>query len=254
MIVPAACLLVPFLVPPLLALTQLRAGAPARALGAVVSTTATIGLYAPILLLAGLFGRPPLWGGGALWQGSLLLAIATFWTLWVRARQAVEAGWPGQATGGCLPALGLSVVCLLTGAFFEFVMIGHWARQTANETSTVFMLRTIGKAAAAHAEKTRCGYPETPATLDVEEAELAARMRAGPTFLRNSYRIEYHAGPRVRNAAGACPGGVESFVVTARPLTWGVDGRSSFRTDATAAIHYTSRDRPATVEDPIVGR
>jgi hypothetical protein len=142
----------------------------------------------------------------------------------------------------------------LTGAVFVVAMLGQWARPAANEWSTLALLGTIGKAAAAHGGGGQCGYPETLATVNVDDAELAARMRPGSTFLKNSYTIVYRPGPPRRNAARGCPPGVESYVLAARPLTWGVDGRSSFLMDETLAVHYTSGNRAATTEDPVVAR
>jgi len=250
MLVPAVSVTVPFLVSPLIVLALPRAGASLRALAAAASTSALLAVYAALLLVAGL-PRPPLWPASA-WRVSVLLVVVTFWALSVSARRALKAAGPGRASAGWLPALGLSVVCFLTGSLFAFAMLGHWARQTANETATVALLRTIGRAEASARRK--CGYTETLATLDVGDADLAAKMREGPTFLKNSYTVEYRPGRPVPSTAPGCSPGVESFVVTARPLAWGVDGRSSFFMDGTEAIHYTSSDRPANAGDPMVSR
>jgi hypothetical protein len=78
LLVPAVSLILPFLAPPLLVLAQARGGAAVRPLGSVVSMSATVGLYALLLSLPVASWRPPLWSGRWLWQGSLLLVIATF--------------------------------------------------------------------------------------------------------------------------------------------------------------------------------
>jgi hypothetical protein len=181
--------------------------------------------------------------------------MATYWVLYWTCRQALKAGWPREARG-CLPAMGLGVGCLLTGSLFVSSMLGHWARQTANETFTLTLLRITGKAVAVYAESGRCGYPQSLAALpppsgsNAYEAELAETFKEGSIFLTTDYRFEYRPGPRVRNPAAGCAPGAESYVMSARPLAWNVSGRTSFYMDGAEAIHYTSDGRPATVNDP----
>jgi hypothetical protein len=254
MLVAAIAVTLPFLVPPLIVLAQPRAGASLRGLAAASSTSALLAAYAALLLFVGLVPRPPLWPGSASWQLSLLLVVLAFGALWASARKALQAGGTAHASSGCLPALGLSVVCFLTGSVFAFAVLGRWARQTANENATVALLRTIGRAEARYSAELKCGYPETLAVLDLGDVALAAKVKDGPTFLKNSYTLEYHPGPPARSAAAGCTRGVESIAVTARPLAFGVDGRSSFFMDETEAIHHTSSDRPANAADPIVSR
>ncbi len=48
-------------------------------------------------------------------------------------------------------------------------------------------------------------------------------------------------------------GDTSTFTVNARPLTYGSTGTRSFFCDETGVIRYTREDRPATVEDTLLG-
>ncbi len=49
-------------------------------------------------------------------------------------------------------------------------------------------------------------------------------------------------------------GATSTFTVNARPLTYGPDGTRNFFADESGVIRYTREDRPATVEDTIIGQ
>jgi hypothetical protein len=60
---------------------------------------------------------------------------------------------------------------------------------------------------------------------------------------KGGYRFEYLAqvGPEGR---------IEEYRVTARPLRYGEDGKTSYYSDENCVVHFTREDRAATAADP----
>ena len=255
-LVPALGLIAPLILPALFVFAQRRDAASHRALVNAASMSAVLGVYAPIVDTLGLVGRPALWGGRWLWDASFLALTCTYWALhWALGRTLKAAP---RERSGCLPVSSLVAVCLLTGLFFTFWTLARWARPAANEASTLGSLRAIGMWVTDYAGNRKCGCPGSlavlppPAAPSRGDADLAERFKQGQSFLKASYRFEYQPRSPLRDAAPGCQPGFEGYVVTARPLTWGRTGRSSFYMDQTSVIRYTAADRPASADDPKV--
>jgi hypothetical protein len=76
-------------------------------------------------------------------------------------------------------------------------------------------------------------------TVDV----AGAWQKSGPF---GTYRVMYDPRRGVRDSS------VVAFSMTARPMTYGVDGLRSYLVDDAGIVHWTSDDRDATMHDPVV--
>jgi hypothetical protein len=247
-ILPACCLALPFVVAPAMVLMGLDASS-RKPLGNAGSMTA-LGVYAPIISVLGVSARPPLWGGLQLWSAGFVIMTLAFWTLRWTIRHAVAAGWPAGPSRAWVSTL----LAITTGPLF-FLWSLQWARPAANESAALATLRTID-GALAKAKAVGCGVPRTLAALATstelssDGANLAEQVRQGNSFVRANYSYEYSPGPLPADASKGCGAGAGTYTLTARPLSWGASGRTSFLTDGTSAIHLTQDNRPATVADP----
>lgn len=143
------------------------------------------------------------------------------------------------------------VVVMFLGAILPSTLR---SRTAANESSAAGSLRTLSTTAQMYVESYKNGFPHSldamgPATpptcaaADLIDFVLAGGMKSG-------YRFEYQPGPPVEKPAAGCPPGVQSYRITARPLTFGTTGYRSFFTDESRVIRHTKEDRAATAADP----
>lgn len=232
-----------------------------QAAGAGLAGLLLAGLLAAlILILTFSFGE-----GWRKWEPWALLAGYSFlawiqWVLYRNARRIQESLWPEPSQrrkwGGSTAShfVYYFALLLLVGMAVPSLLRNPKA---ANEATAVGALRTLQVAARAYQEQFENGYPASLATLlpppagtqasctaaDLIDSSLASGQKSG-------YRIEYRPGPPIEDPPAGCPPGVKSYIITARPLTYGKTGTYSFLTDETRVIRWTSDDRAATASDP----
>lgn len=133
-------------------------------------------------------------------------------------------------------------------------------RLVRQENLAAGSLRTIVTAAITYFATYNNGFPLDLQTLgpppegeasSCQHADILDQVLAsGET---QGYRFEYQPGtPLASPAPGCAAPGAESFTVVARPLEYGKDGRRSYFVDESFVIRYTTEDRPATADDPIL--
>jgi hypothetical protein len=124
----------------------------------------------------------------------------------------------------------------------------------ANQALAVSNLRLIRWAEETYAEAyhqgfsdslaalgpARAGGPASASAADLIRESLASGKESGYTF-------EYRPAPRDRS------GFVKTFTVSARPVPPGRCGWSLL-TNETGVIHHTKENRPATANDPSIGK
>jgi type IV pilus assembly protein PilA len=142
------------------------------------------------------------------------------------------------------------------------------ARIAANEASAAASLRTIDAAALSYSEKYSNGFPPSLISMDgvdtgapsCDHAQLIDSVLA--TGRKGGYVFTYTAMPgaeeqeRTVSAQAAANGctvaGVDSFTITADPVTRGTTGMRSFFIDQTGVIRE-EQNGPASADSPVLG-
>jgi type IV pilus assembly protein PilA len=198
----------------------------------------------------------------------ILLAVILFsgtlaglhWILRGDAKKAHEAAWPEEGRQRQLTwRLTLAWVFVVLVMLSLAVAIPNLLRSriAAGEASPVGSMRSINTVAPTYSETYHNGYPPSLRALgpppaggkeSCEFADLVDKVLASGN--RSGYTFSYTPGLPVKNPAAGCPPGVETYTVSARPVTYGTTGERSFFMDQTGIIHVTAEDRAATPADP----
>lgn len=260
----------PFFLPYVLLVWRLRGGPAKKGLtlamriGFVMfAVNATPAALVLVFLLADLSGGNPT----AKALGQFVALLAGYGTLaWMQftlrreAKKAYLANWPEeeeQARKAARPLVwtAMAIVWLVLMAITLPSLVRN--RKVANETSTVGSLRAVSTAAENYHGTYQNGYPSTLNVLgptpfgsestcrqaDLIDATLASGSKSG-------YVFQYTPGPVVKNPVAGCPPGVETYTVSARPVTYETTGQRNFLLDEHGIIHVTADDRAATEKDP----
>jgi hypothetical protein len=105
-------------------------------------------------------------------------------------------------------------------------------------------LQTTQRYLPARIRGSRCAnYP-----LRARGPELLAELYPvlGNEGSAGTYRVAYVPSAQAPDTV------LVAFTLSARPMTFGIDGLRSYLVDATGATHWTLADRDATVSDPVV--
>lgn len=145
------------------------------------------------------------------------------------------------------------------------IIMDSTVRSTAavNQASAVLSLRDINSAMTTYQSTYRNGFapdlkvlgPPSPAGPSGRTSAAASCQAAGlidkvlASGRMRGYIFELTPGPRTENTSPGCPVAVQTYAVTARPMT-PQSGGTNYFTDQTGVIRSTSENRRATAADP----
>lgn len=153
------------------------------------------------------------------------------------------------------------LIGLILTAIGVFIRVSHSPRagMAASEASPVGSLRTINTGVLEYSATYDDGYPpslqslgppSSGRTASCESADLIDQTLASGR--KSGYVIEYIPGPTITKRKPGCPTGVKTYGIVARPVEFGVSGTRSFFTDESGIIRWTSEDRAAGPNDPLI--
>ena len=162
------------------------------------------------------------------WLGVTHLPLAFSAFKMLRSRKTPRSGW--------VWGLGGVFVILLIFVYFSAVTLPNlfYGPGVSIEGSAISHMRNIVTSQITYQATTGEGS-FAPDLATLYSSKLIDRVLGSGT--KNSYVF-------------SVSGEGSTFTITGRPLVYGERGNRSFFSDETGFIRYTSKDRPATAEDP----
>ena len=207
------------------------------------------------------------------WKGIGLLAVAALVMMaWVASAVVAlrTAGAEPKAIRLVGPTLLHGFVYLAVPLLGSAIVLPSLVRSpiAANQAATVGSLRTINTAMVTYDSTYLHGFAPSLAALGPPppSAPGAPAAVASPSCLgadliddvlaaggKNGYVFQLTVGPSTGKDSQGCPMGIQTYSISARPISRKT-GLNSYFTDQTGVIRETTEERPATVKDkPIAG-
>ena len=138
------------------------------------------------------------------------------------------------------------------------------SKMAANEASAVGSMRTLTTAGVTYSATYGNGYAPTlgalggPATTTVATCNnallidsLLSNGGTGNTAVKSGYSFTYAPGTAIATAGPGCSAaGVNTYTITALPVTVGTTGQRGFFTDPSGVIRFTTDGTAPTTSSP----